>query len=100
VQYLLDRGAVDASDGSTANFSRMADYPRYISDILQIVKIKTGEEGLEAAAVTMVRFFAEALLEPEETQYRESHADELFKYCIVTTTTQTPLVVFAGQELR
>ena len=100
VQYLMDRGAVDAFDANTANFSRMADYPWYISDILQKAKIKTDEEGLEAAAVTMVMMAEGALMEPEEPQYREFHANEPFRYYIVTTQTQTPLVVFAGQEVR
>ena len=100
VQYLMDRGAVDAFNADTADFSRMADYPWFISDILQKAKIKTDEEGLEAAAVTMVMIVAGALLEPEEPQYREFHANEPFRYYIVTTQTQTPLVVFAGQEVR
>ena len=100
VQYLMDRGAVDAFDANTADFSRMADYPWYISDILQKAKIKTDEEGLEAAAVTMVMMAEGAMLEPEEPQYREFHANEPFRYFIVTTETQTPLVVFAGQEVR
>ena len=100
VQYLMDRGAVDAFDANTADFSRMADYPWYISDILQKAKIKTDEEGLEAAAVTMVMMAEGAMLEPEEPQYREFHANEPFRYYIITTQTQTPLVVFAGQEVR
>ena len=100
VQYLMDRGAVDAFNADTADFSRMADYPWFISDILQKAKIKTDEEGLEAAAVTMVTIVAGALLEPEEPQYRVFHANEPFRYYIVTTQTQTPLVVFAGQEAR
>ena len=100
IQYLMDRGAVDAFDANTADFSRMADYPWYISDILQKAKIKTDEEGLEAAAVTMVMMAEGALMEPEEPQYREFHANEPFRYYIVTTQTQTPLVVFAGQEAR
>ena len=45
MQYPVDQSAVNASDASTANFSRMADYPRYISDILQKAKIKTNEEA-------------------------------------------------------
>lgn len=100
VQFLMDRGAVDAFDAGTADFSRMADYSWYISDILQKAKIKTDEEGLEAAAVTMVMMAVGALLEPEEPQYREFHATEPFRYFIFTTTTQTPLVVFAGQEVK
>lgn len=100
VQYLMDRGAMDAFDANTANFSRMSDYPWYISDILQKAKIKTDEEGLEAAAVTMVMMAEGALMEPEEPQYKEFHANEPFRYYIVTTQTQTPLVVFAGQEVR
>lgn len=89
VQYLMDRGTVDAFNADTADFSRMADYPWFISDILQKAKIKTDEEGLEAAAVTMVMIVAGALLEPEEPQYREFHANEPFRYYIVTT--QTPM---------
>ena len=101
VQYLMDRGAVDAFDGNAADFSRMADYPWYISDILQKARIKTDEEGLEAAAVTMVVMVEGAALEPEEPpQYVPFHADEPFRYYIVTTGTQTPLVVFAGQEVK
>lgn len=100
VQYLMDRGAVDAFDANTADFSRMADYPWYISDILQKAKIRTDEEGLEAAAVTMVMMAEGALMESEEPQYREFHATKPFRYYIVTTQTQTPLVVFAGQEVK
>lgn len=100
VQYLMDRGAADAFDANTADFSRMTDYPWYISDILQKAKIKTDEEGLEAAAVTMIVMAEGAALEPEEPQYREFHANEPFRYYIITTQTQTPLVVFAGQEVR
>lgn len=100
IRYLMDRGAVDAFDANSADFSRMANYPWYISDILQKAKIKTDEEGLEAAAVTMVMMALGAALEVEEPQYREFHANEPFRYYIVTTTTQTPLVVFAGQEVR
>ena len=100
VQYLMDRGVVDAFDANTADFSRMADYPWYIADILQKAKIKTDEDGLEAAAVTMVMMAEGALMEPEEPQYKEFHAIEPFRYYIVTTQTQTPLVVFAGQEVK
>lgn len=78
IQYLMDRGAVDAFDANTAVFSRMVDYPWYISDILQKAKIKTDEEGLEAAAVTMVMMAEGALIEPEEPQYREFHATKPF----------------------
>jgi len=100
IQYLIDRGAVDAFDASNADFSRMADYPWYISDILQKAKIKTDEEGLEAAALTMIAMVEGAPLELKEPQYREFHANEPFRYYIVTTGTQTPLVVFAGQEAK
>lgn len=100
IQYLMDHGAVDAFDANTADFSRMADYPWYISDILQKAKIKTDEEGLEAAAVTMIVMAEGAALEPEEPQYREFHANVPFRYYIVTTETQLPLVVFAGQEVK
>ena len=98
VQYLMDRGAVDAFNADTADFSRMADYPWFISHILQKAKIKTDEEGLEAAAVTMVMIAEGASMKPEEPQHRAFHATKPFRYYIVTT--QTPLAVFAGQEVR
>ena len=100
-RYLMDRGATDAFDGSAADFSRMADFPWYIDDILQKAKIKTDEEGLEAAAVTMIALAEGAAMEEEEPpQYVVFHANEPFRYYIVTTQTQDPLVVFAGQEVR
>ena len=71
IQYLMDRGAVDAFDANTADFSRMADYPWYISDILQKAKNKSDEEGLEAAAVTMVMTAEGALMEPEDVNVNE-----------------------------
>lgn len=98
--YLMDRGAVDAFDANAADFSRMADQAWYISDILQKARIKTDEEGLEAAAVTMLVLAEGAALEMEEPQYREFHADRPFRYYIITTSTPTPLVVFAGQEVK
>ena len=100
IQYLKDRGASDAFDANAADFSRMSDSPWYISDILQKAKIKTDEDGLEAAAATMIVLTKGAALRPEEPQYREFHANKPFRYYIVTTGTETPLIVFAGQEVR
>lgn len=100
VRFLEERGAVDAFDAKRADFSRMADFPWYISDILQKAKIRTDEEGLEAAAVTMIVMREGVPPEEEEPQYREFHANEAFRYYIVTTSTAAPLVVFAGQEVK
>ncbi|MBR2571341.1 MAG: hypothetical protein IKE30_04355 [Clostridia bacterium] len=100
VGYLKDRGAVDAFDADAADFSRMADFPWYISDILQKAKIKTDEEGLEAAAVTIALMAEGAALEPEEPQYRVFHANQPFRYYIVTASARPPLTVFAGQEAK
>ena len=55
---------------------------------------------MEAAAVTMIVMAEGAALELEEPQHKEFHANEPFRYYIVTTGTQTPLVVFAGQEAK
>ena len=105
IQYLIDRGAMDAFDANRADFSRMADYPWYISDILQKARIKTDEEGLEAAAVTMIAMPLGTAPKWEEPQYREFHANVPFRYYIITDSDQramrkTPLIVFAGQEVR
>ena len=99
--YLVERGAADAFDANAADFSRMSDGRWYIGDILQKARIRTDEDGLEAAAVTMIVLAEGAAMEQEvEPKYVEFHADEPFRYYIVTTGTETPLVVFAGQEVR
>ena len=98
--YLRERGAADAFDANAADFSHMSDQPWYIDSVMQKARIKTDEDGLEAAAVTIVADGYAAPWEEEEPRYREFHADRPFRYYVVTTSTQTPLVVFAGPEAR
>lgn len=100
IGYLQAQGVVDAFDVNKADFSQMADFPWLIDDIIQKARIKTDEEGLEAAAVTMIGMALGAALEEHEPEYKEFHATEPFKYYVVSNVSGQPIVVFAGQEVR
>ena len=50
--------------------------------------------------ISMVAVVGSAAFDPKEPQFREFHALEPFRYYIITTSTQPPLVVFAGQEVK
>lgn len=67
VNYLKSLGADLAFEKYRADFSQMCHPGEqwYIDDIVQVAKIKTDEEGLEAAAVTIISMVATAVMDPE-----------------------------------
>lgn len=67
VNYLKSLGADLAFEKYRADFSQMCQPGEqwYIDDIVQVAKIKTDEEGLEAAAVTIISMVATAVMDPE-----------------------------------
>ena len=99
--YLAERGAVNAFSPEKADFSGMSGDIWYIQNMLQKARIKTDEGGLEAAAVTMIAYaLGAAPGTVTEPHYKVFHADRPFTYYITTALTETPLVVFAGQEVK
>ncbi len=99
--YLAERGAADAFSPTKADFSGMSETAWYIQSMLQKARIKTDEDGLEAAAVTAIAdTLGAASTDYIEPQYKEFHADRPFTYYITAGSANAPLVVFAGQEVK
>ena len=99
--YLAERGAADAFSPTNAACSGMSETAWYIQSMLQKARIKTDEDGLEAAAVTAIAYaLGAASTDYIEPHYKEFHADRPFTYYITAGSANAPLVVFAGQEVK
>lgn len=100
VDFLKARG-VDLAfkDDGSADFSIMCqDKPLYIDDILQKTRIKTDEDGLEAAAVTAIIMMEATAMEGEPDEVRVFHADKPFRFYICTDLEDGENeVLFCGQ---
>lgn len=96
VDYLSVMGVEKAFRGD-ADFDKMAD-DFFISDILQKTKIKTDEEGLEAAAVTIITMKANAFIEPEKPI--EFTIDEPFSFYIYSEQEGIKDLMFYGQYVK
>lgn len=99
--YLEAAGAAGAMGGE-ADFSRMAAWDAYIDTIVQKARLKTDEDGLEAAAVTMVIMDAMSAFDPEEPV--RFTMDEPFAFAVCSgdmyacvSGEETPEVLFAGR---
>ncbi len=100
IGYLTSRGATSAFGGS-ADFSEMTDDDVMIDEIIQKTKIKTDEEGLEAAAVTAIMMVESATMPEEEPEIKEFHADEPFKFIVYTELENSENeILFYGQMVE
>ncbi|MBP5597037.1 MAG: hypothetical protein J6Y02_16755, partial [Pseudobutyrivibrio sp.] len=101
IGYLKSQGVELAFDKSgAADFSTMSTVPVYISDILQKTRIKTDEDGLEAAAVTAV-MMTEAAAMPEEKEVKTFYATEPFKFFVYTELeNEENEILFYGQMVK
>ena len=95
--FLEARGAGLALS-EDADFSRMSETPWRIQDIIQKARVKTDEDGLEAAAATAIMVDGTAVQEPQEPV--EFTADRPFAFYIYSTYADRPELLFFGQYLR
>lgn len=101
VDFLIKRGAGDAFDMIHADFTNMydkdSDINWYIDDIIQKARIKTDENGLEAAAVTAITIRATgAMMDPEEVV--EFNANEPFSFYVIDA--ENGEILFFGQMMN
>ena len=97
VNYLISMGVKEAFLG-TADFDKMSE-DMFIGDIIQKTKIKTDEDGLEAAAATAIMMKENAIaFEPEKPI--EFIADRPFSFYIFTDVDNTPDLLFYGNYVK
>jgi serpin B len=98
VNFLQQNGVTFATDMEKADFSNMIDAQIYIDDIIQKTKIKTDENGLEAAAVTAVIMKDNAIpgiqQEPILVEFNESFKFYIYNFNADGTT---PELLFYGK---
>ena len=101
IGYLKSQGVELAFDMSgNADFSTMSTVPVFISDIIQKTRIKTDEEGLEAAAVTAIMMTESAAM-PEEKEVKTFYATEPFKFFVYTELeNEENEILFYGQMVK
>ncbi|MBO7519322.1 MAG: hypothetical protein J6T73_00955 [Clostridia bacterium] len=95
VNFLAARGVSAAFSPQNADFSAMIDHKIRVDDIVQKTKIKTDEEGVEAAAVTAIMTKDTAMI-PTEDKPIEFIADKPFSFYIYTTCDGVTSLLFAG----
>ena len=94
-EFIKRRGA-EIAFTPEADFSVMSsDRELFISDIIQQTKIKVDENGIEAAAATMIAVLGAAFPGNIEEPW-EFIADEPFRFYIITET-EKPEILFCGQ---
>ena len=92
-QDLMDLGMTDAFDEILADFSNMASEKLCVGDALHKADIDFSEEGIRAAAVTVITMKTNAIM-PDENQPEEIKIDKPFLYFI--RDKQTNEIWFVG----
>ena len=101
VEFLKLRG-VNKSFTGEANFNSMCKSEDwFISKIIQKAKIKSDEDGLEAAAVTAIMMETTAFFEAEEYKIINFTANEPFSFFIYSgLLTGEPEMLFCGHVVK
>ncbi|MBQ6569290.1 MAG: hypothetical protein IJL87_03440 [Clostridia bacterium] len=98
INFLKINGASAAFDKEKADFSAMIDEQIWVDDIIQKTKIKTDENGVEAAAVTSIMAMATGMIEQDDIV--EFVADRPFSFYIYASIDDITAVLFAGEVVE
>jgi serpin B len=98
MNFLAENGVKSAFSRETADFSKMIDHKIWVDDIIQKTRIKTDEEGVEAAAVTAIMVNDTAMPAPVEPV--EFVADRPFSFYIYATYDDVTAILFAGKMVQ
>lgn len=100
-RYLIMQGA-DLAFSDMADFSDMTDRDGgwHIDDVIQKTRLKTDEDGLEAAAVTAITMVGNAMIETDPPQPIPFYMDRPFSFLItkgIYGSDSDPVILFFGQ---
>lgn len=98
MNFLKESGVKTAFDSNKADFSKMIDHRIWVDDIIQKTKIKTDENGVEAAAVTAIMTKDTAC--PITDKVIEFVADKPFSFYIYADCDDITAILFAGKVVK
>lgn len=93
---LISMGMPDAFDREKADFSKLSDFPQYISQVLHKTHITVDELGTKAGAVTAITNCGSAM--PNDP--KEVVLDRPFFYMITDTATNLPIFMGVLTEVK
>ena len=99
VNYLKLMGCEKMFTDGAAEFDPMYTDRLYVKDIIQKSKVHIDEEGLEAAAVTVLEMATESIAEPEPETPEIFCADRPFSFYVLKNG-EAPELLFWGQIVR
>jgi len=89
---LKSLGVTDLLEGGKADLSALTDLDAYLSDAKQLARVKVDEEGVEAAAVTMMMVEATSAMPDPDPEICVMDLDRPFLFVIRTQET----ILFVG----
>lgn len=95
---LKNLGVTDLLDPDRSDLSNLTDIPAYLSQALQLARVKVDEEGVEAAAVTILMMDAGAAMPPEDPEVCVMDLDRPFLF--VVRSQDLPLFVGAVNQVE
>ena len=75
-------GVTDLLDPDKSDLSNLTDIPAYLSNALQLARVKVDEEGVEAAAVTILMMDTGAAIPPEDPEVCVMDLDRPFLFVV------------------
>lgn len=79
---LKNLGVTDLLDPDRSDLSGLTDIPAYLSKALQLARVKVDEEGVEAAAVTILMMDEAAAMPPEDPEICVMDLDRPFLFVV------------------
>ena len=79
---LKNLGVTGLLDPDRSDLSNLTDIPAYLSQALQLARVKVDEEGVEAAAVTILVMDAGAAMPPEDSEICVMDLDRPFLFVV------------------
>lgn len=95
---LKNLGVTDLLNPDKSDLSNLTDIPAYLSDAFQLARVKVDEEGVEAAAVTILAMYEGYAMPPEDPEVCVMDLDRPFLFVI--RTQDVPLFIGVVNQVQ